>query len=412
MAWLLVSAMLMVQAFESAQPLAPGIWAIATVQNVTTSPVISGVTYSNPFGYPDLYSTTSFIHSAVHDYSVGLQWQYFGIPEYREDTVSVGAGWAIAQWINLGVELHDYILSIHTEKFTRTQNFYDYGVYCIIKPFDPIQFFIMQNNIMHFHDDGYIPSESMLQTRAEIFKGCIIEYELHYSDYIWQIFRINGYITHYCAVDIAYSRELHLSSAGVTILWDSLLLRYELQHHTFLGNTHRFGLVYSYNPLTYALSGKPVKKETLKLDIQTCTAEELMALDIVPEVLCQRVVKYRAMFGPVSITSLYQLGFTTQQVRDLQQYAYNFYEQGKDVHTDSKENKKALQKNYISSEEKNKKIKQLFQSMIAAEIPAYTALSLAEEYQKSGAKGVLQSPVFKSLPIHQQKVVKTACGIQ
>ncbi len=50
--------------------------------------------------------------------------------------------------------------------------------------------------------------------------------------------------------------------------------------------------------------------------------------------------------------------------------------------------------------------------MVAADIPAYIAISLAEEYQKSGEKGVLQSPLFKSLTSLQQKRVKTACGIQ
>jgi hypothetical protein len=412
MASLLVSVLLMLQAFETAQPLALGIWAIAPAYQANPSPLISGITYANPFGYPDLYRTTSFIHTAKNGYSAGLQWQYFGIPEYREDTVSVGGGWAIAQWISFGVEVHDYILSIHTEEYTHTQNLYDYGVYCTIKPFDRVSLFVMQNNIRNFHnDDGYIPSESMLSARVEIFNGCAIEYELQYSDYISQIFKINGYITRYCAVDIAYSRELNLSSAGITILWGSFLMRYEMNHHSFLGNTHSFGLVYSLAGFMYVSEAKSVKKEKPKLDIQVCTAEELTKLDVVPEVLCQRIIKYRSMFGNVSVTSLYQLGLSTQQIRDLQQYTYNYNEDETSKIQNNEKQSSIKQNNYISYEEKNRRIKILFQSMVAAEIHAFIAISLAEEYQKYGEKGVLQSPLFKSLSSFQKKRVKTACGI-
>ncbi|MEW6525126.1 MAG: hypothetical protein AB1444_00495 [Spirochaetota bacterium] len=412
MASLLVSVLLMLQAFETAQPLALSVWAIAPAYQANPSPIISGVTYANPFGYPDLYRTTSFIHTATNGYSAGLQWQYFGIPEYREDTVSVGAGWAIVPWISLGVEVHDYILSIHTEEYTYTQSLYDYGVYCTIKPFDHVSLFVMQNNIRNFHNDGYIPTESILSARVEIFNGCAIEYKLQYSDYISQIFKINGYITRYCAVDIAYSRELNLSSAGITILWGSFLMRYEMNHHSFLGNTHSFGLVYSHAGFMYVSGAKSVKKEKPKLDIQVCTAEELIGLDVMSEVLCQRIIKYRSMFGNVSVASLYQLGLSTQQIRDLQQYTYNYIEDEISRIQNNEKQSSIKQNNYISYEEKNRRIKILFQSMVAADIPAYIAISLAEEYQKSGEKGVLQSPLFKSLSSLQQKRVKTACGMQ
>ncbi|MGQ9842612.1 MAG: ComEA family DNA-binding protein [Spirochaetota bacterium] len=411
MASLLISVVLMVQAFETAQPLAQSIWEIAPAYQSNPSPLICGITYANPFGYQDLCRTTSFIRSAVNDYSVGLQWQYFGIPEYREDTVSVAMDWALTHWIGLGVELYDYTLSIHTDKVTFTQSFYDYGVYCTIKAFDKLSLFMMQNNIRNFHDDWYIPSESMLLVRADIFKGCALEYEFHQSEYIWQIFKIHGYITRYCAVDMSYSKELNLSSAGITILWGLFSIRYVVQHHSFLGNTHSFGLVYSHTGLMFASVDKPEKKQISKLDIQTCTAEELVKLDVVPEVLCQRIIKYREMFGNITIPSLYQLGFTTQQIRDLQQYTYNYDDKASSVRND-KEKSTRNHNTYISHEEKNRKVKILFQSMVAAEIPAYIAISLAEEYQKNGEKGILQSHLFKSLSSYQQKVVKTACGMQ
>jgi len=412
MGLLLGSVMLMVQAFETAQPLAHCVWAIAPVYQTNPSPFVCGVTYANPFGYPDLYRTTSFIHSAVNDYSVGLKWQYFGIPEYREDTISVGVGWAIVNWIGFGVELHDYILSVHTEKVTFTQSYYDYGVYCALKLFKNINLFVMQNNIRNFHNDGYITSESMLSVRADIFNGCALEYEFHHSDYIWQIFKINGYITHYCAVDIAYSRELNLSSAGITILWGLFSIRYSLDHHSFLGNTHNFELVYSHTGLMFASADKPEKKQIPKLDIQTCNEDDLVKLDVAPELLCQRIIKYRSMFGNISVASLYQLGFTTQQIRELQQYTYNYYDETSGIKDNDEKQSAKKQHTYISYEEKNRRIKILFQSMVAAEIPAYIAISLAEEYQKHGEKGILQSHLFKSLSSYQQKVVKTACGMQ
>jgi hypothetical protein len=411
MAWLLVSVMVLVQAFETAQPLAHSVWAIVPAYQSNPSPLVCGVTYANPFGYPDLYRTTSFIHSAMNDYSAGLQWQYFGIPEYREDTVSLDMGWAITHWIGLGVELHDYILSIHTDKVSFTQSYYDYGVYCIVKPLDKLNLFAMQNNIRNFHDDGYIPSESILSAQAEIFKGCSLEYEFHLSDYIWQILKIHGYITHYCAVDIAYSRELNLSSAGISIFWGLFSIRYVLQHHSFLGNTHSFGFVYSHAGFMFIPTDKPERNVIIKLDIQTCSAEDLIKLNVVPEMLCQRIIKYRKMFGNITVTSLYQLGFTTQQIRDLQEYTYNYSDETSRINNDENQTTKKHH-TYVSYEEKNRKVKILFQSMVAAEIPAYIAISLAEEYQKNGEKGVLQSTLFKSLSSYQQKVVKTACGMQ
>ncbi len=412
MASLFVSLFLLVNAFETARPLAGNLWAIAPAYQYNPSSLVSGVTYANPFGYADLYNTISFVNYTFDGFREGIQWQYFGIPEYREDTVSIGTDWVIAQWISVGVELHKYIASIKTQQLRYTQSFYDYGIYCTIKPFDRASIFIMQNNVRNFNDDGYIPSETIVALRTEFFKGCIVEYELSYSDYITQLFKIQGFITSYCAVNIAYSRELNTSSAGISIIWDSLLVQYVLHHHSFLGNTHSIGVVYSLTGFKYAHFNKPLKKEIKKLDIQCCTAEELTELNVVPELLCQRIVKYRSMFGPVSVTSLYQLGFTTQQIRDLQEYTYNFYEQEKRVHDNDEQNNKVVHNKYISSEEKNRKMKQLFQSMVTAGIPAYIALSLSEEFQNNGQKGLLQSPLFKSLTTQQQKVVKSLCGIQ
>jgi len=116
------------------------------------------------------------------------------------------------------------------------------------------------------------------------------------------------------------------------------------------------------------------------------------------------------MFGAVSTKSLYQLGFTTQQIRQLQEVTCNYCDDDKDEKKDY--HKKYQGRTYISKEEQNKKIKKLFQSMIAADIPSDIAISLAEEYQKAGIQGILQSPLYKSLDTYQQKMVRAACGIQ
>jgi hypothetical protein len=50
--------------------------------------------------------------------------------------------------------------------------------------------------------------------------------------------------------------------------------------------------------------------------------------------------------------------------------------------------------------------------MLAADIPSDIAIVLAEEYQKAGIQGILQSPLYKSLDTYQQKMVRAACGIQ
>ncbi|HXK66303.1 MAG TPA: hypothetical protein PK348_08560, partial [Spirochaetota bacterium] len=91
---------------------------------------------------------------------------------------------------------------------------------------------------------------------------------------------------------------------------------------------------------------------------------------------------------------------------------YNYYEDETNGIQNHEKQSSIKQNNYIPHEEKNRRIKILFQSMVAAEIPAYIAISLAEEYQKSGEKGVLHSPLFKNLTPSQQKSVKTTCGIQ
>ncbi|MCX8123831.1 MAG: helix-hairpin-helix domain-containing protein [Spirochaetes bacterium] len=412
MASLLISLFFIVEAFDTAQPIACSMWAIAPAYQSVPASFMTGVTYANPFGYANLYSTSSFIYYTFDGYSTGIQWQHFGISEYREDTVSFCTNMAIAQWIHVGVELHDYILTINTDQLTKNQSFYDYGINCTIIPLDKLEILVMQNNIRNFQKDGYIPSETIVALRTQFFEGCTVEYEFHYGDYATQVFRINGYITRYCAVNIDYSPELNTSSAGVNIIWNTLLFQYKLKHHSFLGNTHTFSIVYSLKGFIYTSTDKPLRKQAHKIDIQTCTVDELKQLEIIPENMCQRIVKYRSMFGPVSIHSLYQLGFTTQQIQEIQEYVCNFHELGKSDHDNDEKSNKMVHNKFISSDEKNKKIKKLFQAMITAEIPAYIALSLAEEYQKNGEDSLLRSPLFKSLPLHQQSVVKRVCGVQ
>jgi len=371
---------------------------------------VCSLSYANPFGFPQLKETNSNVAYKGKEYEGGIRWHYFGIPEYREDTLSAGLDWAIAHWIKVGCRVHDYILSIKTEEFTATKHSVDYGLLATVTPFERLSCTLFTNNIQHYGDDEYITPTTIFSCNADIFDGCAVEYTLSYDGDIQQCIWINGYITRHVSVLVGYSKELELSSAGVNVAWGNILLYYMLQHHSFLGNTHRFGITYASAGYAFPAHSEYKQNTAIKLNIQTCSQQELIALGIAPDVLCQRIIKYREMFGAVSTKSLYQLGFTTQQIRQLQEVTCNYCDDDKDEKKDY--HKKYQGRTYISKEEQNKKIKKLFQSMIAADIPSDIAISLAEEYQKAGIQGILQSPLYKSLDTYQQKMVRAACGIQ
>lgn len=410
MGWAVVLLM-MVHAFETSQPLIVKSGGITPVYDGLSSHMAGGVTYANPYGFEGLHETVSYITYGNREHAIDIQWHYFGIAEYREDTLSAGYQWAIVNWLRIGFLLSDYILTINTQEFSRTQHFLDYGLYGIIQPIKQLTCVVVQNNIKSFNGSDYITPYSIVSLRGDIFAGCRIEYSLRYDDHITQWVWINGYITNYCAAVIGYSRELAVSAAGVSIVWNKVIFQYMLEHHSFLGNTHRFGIVYSSSGHTFPFLNTNKTNKIRKMDIQACSVEDLMALDIIPEVLCGRIIKYRDMFGAVSIKSLSQLGLTAQQIRDIQQYTYNYYEAEKDEYDEQKRWKNNY-RIYISKEKQKQKVKHLFQSMIAAGVASHEAIVLAEEYQKEGCKGVQRSSVYKRLNSHQQNAVDKACGIQ
>lgn len=415
MGTLILSLTLCIGAFETTYPLmVPSIFRInsLTPNNYSTTPCLEfGIDYANPFGFSNLMESNIFLLYNSEHVNTGTQWHYFGISEYREDFINLHCSYSFSQWLLCGILLNDYIVSIHTNNNSSRKALYDYGLYCAIQPIEQISCLFIYNNIQNrLHNSEWIRPFSAIGLKLHFFKECTIEYSIVHDNDFTQFIWITGYITNYCSAVIGYSKELNLSSAGMSVSCGNILINYLFQHHTFLGNTHRFGIVYSSSGYNFTRHDKKYIPSLQKLNIQMCSLEELIHLDTIPENICERIIKYRRIYGPISIKSLHQLGLSPKQIKELQQLTYNYADEDADKDDNQHYPQRSNKKTTITYQ--NKQIKILFQAMIAAEIPAYIALSLSEEYQKNGIQGLLQSPLYKNLNANQQNAIKTACGIQ
>jgi hypothetical protein len=150
-----------------------------------------------------------------------------------------------------------------------------------------------------------------------------------------------------------------------------------------------------------------------KININKCTREELLDASLFPEIITERIIKYRDIMGPVNRDALVKIGIASNELKEIEGNLTGFIDEteesrtkpgGKKIITNNKQYNKFLDLD-------DRKI--LFQKLLENGIGASESLMITE-LAKNKQKQELINSVQKLEDIPQEKkktIIKICAGI-
>jgi len=354
------------------------------------------VSYGKPYTLEEINANNMRCGYHLGRGAFQFSWSRFGIDEYREDVLEFNTGYQPVSFLSFGVGALYYRLSIETEELALREQISDFRASVLLHPHERILLGFQQENVTSLfareRDDLLYPQSSG-GLLIKIADGISLIWNINrmYYGYI-NSFSVSTNLLRFLNIRVGYSRETSTYAASVTIPYKVMTVSYGLRHHPYLGATHCFGVVLSdeyrlFERVSYKSIRRRISSRKIKLDINTCSAEELKRIAVVSEMLAERIIKYRNAIGPVSEKSLIQIGFTGKDVVILKKYVTGFIE---DPGTKIRNGVTIARRRGISRKYRllNKR-RELFRRLIESGIKASTAFTICESLAGAGKRDVL-----------------------
>jgi hypothetical protein len=384
--------------------------------------------YSRPYGLEGLHAGS--VHGGGASRRAGglLSWSGFGIEEYREETAEAAAGLAPAGWFRAGCGIGLTRLAIATDEAAFRADIWDARFSAVISPFPWLEAGFQQENIRSLFDaageDLHFPSWSAGAAIRPV-RGFGASWNItrtFFRDINTLAFSAN--LLECLSVSAGYSRETASIAGAVIIVLNGMMISYGLRYHSYLGATHSFGVsaalgMAPLEEISYAMKTyrpAPPGKARPAVDLKACTADELCAIPGMDRPVAERIVKYRAIMGPLGRKSLIQMGITPGEFRAMEPYLANLAPDDNGAGKFRGRLKKttggrgALKKDarpYFSNENR----RALFQALVREGVKAGSALRVAEIARDLG-KGGLDKKIdgLAFLSDDEKKAAHRACG--
>jgi hypothetical protein len=343
--------------------------------------------YTHPYGMGQM--TSRFVSAGFRYSRVGARagWHRFGIDGYSEDTCTISAGASPLPFLSLGGDIRRYMLRIDTAEIHRNLSTWDTNLSAKLVPIPEVSIIFEQQNIRTLltgrHAHAIYPTRHGGLTVSP-FEGCSMNVNIT-EDFFGRAaaFSVRGALLPSLTCSVGYAPLLESYSAGFTFSWLHMQVTYSFSHHTYLGNTHAFGVTmytgsFRYTPIS---PGRKPEDDTyplppVVLDIRECGAEELAALSVIDDVYCRRVILYRDTMGPVTEKALYQVGLTGKDISRLLPHLTGLAREKGHTRT------RKMKFRRISMTQR----RTLFQKLLQKGVPAHTSLRISEMVQGSSQK--------------------------
>lgn len=343
--------------------------------------------YTHPYGMGQV--TSRFVSAGCRYSRAGARagWHRFGIDGYSEDTCTISAGASPLPFLSLGGDIRHYMLKIDTDEIHRTLSTWDTNLSAKLVPIPQVSIIFEQQNIHALvsgqHAHAIYPSRhGGLSVR--LFEG--FSTHVHITEDFFgraAAFSVQGALLPSLTCSAGYAPLLESYSAGFTFSWLHMQATYSFSHHTYLGNTHAFGVTmytgsFRYTPIPPARKPEDDMHPLppVVLDIRECGAEELAALSVIDDVYCRRIILYRDTMGPVTEKALYQVGLTGKDISRLMPHLTGLARRKGHTHT------RKMKFCRISMAQR----RTLFQDLLKKGVPAHTSLRISEMVQGSSPK--------------------------
>ncbi len=337
--------------------------------------------------------------------TLGLQgsWSRFGTAFYSENIFRADAGFQPVSFLSLGLGYRYYLLDISVDEISLETSLSDAAASLLLVPFDFLFISFQQENIYsltHRERRDLLFPGSAAGIAVSPFRGLRFSYNLEKTapGYV-NSFSLSASLLSFFRVKGGYSRETCSYSAAVSVKYSRYSFSYGFRYHSYLRATHSIGLTVSTETVPYrgmnylTLKGDRKDKPVTKIDIRTCSCEELKKLPAVSDTIAERIIKYRKMIGPVTEKALVQVGMPPEDITVFRGYIYGLEESG-----DYRKKKRGKQRTYYPSGRKKELYsrRRVFRKLMATGIGATASLRISEMYVSGKRKEI--AAYLKSLP--------------
>jgi hypothetical protein len=292
---------------------------------------------SKPYALDGLYSTLLKTGYGNGVFGAHASWSRFGFDRYLENVVEAGFGYRPVKYISLGAGVRYYNVSINTSEVRFSCNLFDGVVSVMAAPCDWLDISFQFENITSLflkkRGDLLYPGWSAGASLKPI-SGLSLRWNINRTScgYVNSI-SATVYILRYLSAAAGYSRESETCSAALSLIYRYVSVSYGLKYNPHLGFTHSVGVTLSafeipvkalnYGRMFAWISGAG---GTPKIDINSCTLEELMRIPGMKKILAERIIKHRASIGPIKKEDLMRIGMDRKEAASLISLADGFGE--------------------------------------------------------------------------------------
>ena len=335
-------------------------------------------TYDRPYGLKELEASRLTFGMPAGPFGIHLTWDRFGIEGYRENSLHLGLSIQGGSFLCLGGRGSFYSIDAEGGGFKDQANYWEGGLSCTLNPLSWLSLGGVAENVyaMTRGGAGYIEGQWSCGITLKPRQG------LYFSGNVSRI--PGGYITsftaganllRYLALEGGYSRETSSGRFAAVFLFKNLAVSYSLRYHPNLGCSHAVTLQVrkkpaSFLPFRYGKiqDDEPVFREPI--DIRTCSLEALQKVPVLKKPYPGRIIRYRELIGPVTVTALAQLGMRGREIARLHRYVTGIRKKEKSYYKKGSKGRsryKAL----------NRRRKQCFAALVESGAPARQAMTIA-----------------------------------
>ncbi|MCL1911774.1 MAG: helix-hairpin-helix domain-containing protein [Leptospirales bacterium] len=381
------------------------------------APLVSGAAISSSASRPYSIEGLSARHVSgvvpLKPFGLSAAWKSFGIPGYMENTFTASAGLAPFKAVSLGIGANYYSLKIHGGDIDTDKNFFDFSASLLIRPVGWFEAAVFAENIrasLGGADEFYIRENYSAGIKLKPFQGLSLIYNVgkDYSGYLNSL-SVTAHILPFLSVSCGYARETMTWSGALSAVFKKISVSYGIRLHPYLGVTHIVGLSLNANgenfPSIRYSQGREdsgEKEDVKKIDINTCSNEEIEAIPAINPTHSERIIRYREQIGPVSEKALAQLGLNAREIVALQRYVFGLAQD------------KQESRGKVSLPKKPppvKKSKNLFMSLVEeVGLSPTQAMELCEAANKGGREGFRKKLQSMPLGAAEKKEAEAVCA--
>jgi hypothetical protein len=283
---------------------------------------------SRPYSMDELSAFRIRGGSQYRNSAADIEWTYFGTEGYSENIFTGAAAHNPGKYFSFSAAASYYHLSIKDEGYSFSHAFSDVNLSALIIPHKRISLLIYQRGLASLINDDrrdllFPETGALLQFTPR--KGLALAagiYDSHFGLEKSAAFSAN--LLRNLILRGGYSPDTNSAAFSFTVIHGTISAEYGFRHHTFLGTTHSFGITSAGSPMEV----EPVvynqriprrkKKEPLKkVDLNKADAAEIIAIPVLAADHAERIVKYRDLFETITVKSLYQIGLSGDEIKNL-----------------------------------------------------------------------------------------------